>query len=63
MQILLDNSFIIAELDKEASLLVARWKPETENLSEEEYRAIMLAMVEFIKVNQIKKMAGPNPGF
>lgn len=46
MEVLLSTKFIDIEFDNETKIFKLLWKPETENMTDDEFKEIMLKFVD-----------------
>ncbi len=54
MTTLLNNRFVKVELDEAQHLLWVEWMPQTADMSEDEYKKILITLVEFVNRHQVK---------
>lgn len=58
MTTLLNNRFVKVELDEAQHLLWLEWMPKTADMSEDEYKEILITLVEFVNRHQVKYWLG-----
>lgn len=63
MTTLLNNRFVKVELDEAQHLLWLEWMPQTADMSEDEYKEILMTLVEFVNRHQVKYWLGDTLNF
>ncbi|WP_250632609.1 hypothetical protein [Rhodoflexus caldus] len=58
MTTLLDNRFVKVQLDEARNLLWLEWLPSTADMSEEDYKTILMQLADFVSEHQVKYWLG-----
>ena len=53
-----ENKYITASVDKSKKMLSLTWQPETENMSNEEFKEILLKLVDMVLQNDVEFWLG-----
>lgn len=63
MTTLLNNRFVKVELDEAQHLLWLEWMPQTADMSEDEYKTLLMQLADFVSEYQVKYWLGDTLNF